>query len=136
MSHYDLSGLLALKAMRDAAPPPPPVQPEKHKGGARANAGRKAGEATAVVRVPSACLKTVTEIIFNHRYAVTPTSPAADLNPVTEIKDDAAALSAMSALREYFRSEYLMGASDIAFSCWIENTLNSVTGINVSGVQS
>ncbi|MBO0615281.1 hypothetical protein [Thiothrix fructosivorans] len=33
------------------------------KGGTRANAGRKAGESTSVIRIPTACLPTVTEIL-------------------------------------------------------------------------
>ena len=73
-------------------------------GGSRAGAGRPKGEKTKVVRIPESFLKSV-----------------------TEIKDDHVALLAVSALREYFRGEYLMGASDSAFICFIDNLLNSVT---------
>ena len=92
------------------------------KGGTRANAGRKAGESTSVIRVPTACLPTVTEILTAYRTGVA-------LNPVTEIKDDAAAEQAVHALREYFRGEYMMGASDSAFIGWIDHALKSVTEI-------
>ena len=90
------------------------------KGGSRAGAGRPKGEKTKVVRIPESFLKSVTEII-NGSVSSEP------LKSVTEIKDDHVALLAVSALREYFRGEYLMGASDSAFICFIDNLLNSVT---------
>ena len=97
------------------------------KGGTRANAGRKAGEPTTVIRLPTACLPTVTEILTAYR-------TGAALNSVTEIKDDESATQAVHALREYFRGEYMMGESDSSFICWIDAALNSVTEIK-GGVQ-
>ena len=123
---YNTHARLSVREFTDTHPAPL----RSNKGGIRPNAGRKSGEATAVIRIPSACLNSVTEIILTHRTGGTPANAAAALDPVTEIKDDGAALAAMSALRGYFRSEYLMGDSDIAFSCWIENTLNPVIATN------
>ena len=88
------------------------------RGGQRANAGRKAGESTTVLRIPTACLNAVTEIISAHR---TGTS----LNAVTEIKDDATAHQAIRALREYYRHEYMAGGSDGAFVGWIDAILEA-----------
>ncbi len=92
------------------------------RGGKRSGAGRKKGSGTTTVRIPLVFLKTVTEIIKGETLPV----DSANLKPVTEIKDDESAAQAIHALRQYFRTEYMMGDSDIAFERWIINTLEAI----------
>ena len=95
---------------------------KNRRGGARAGAGRPKSSNSKVMRIPEIFLNTVTEIKLG-------TKRVQPLNSVTEIKDDSAAILAIGALREYFRSEYLMGYDDYAFSVFVENCLKSVTEI-------
>lgn len=105
-----------------------PLIPLARRGGFRPHSGRKvAAVPTVVVRVPSPCLNSVTEIITAYRSGV-------PLKAVTEINDDVAALSAIVALREYFRSEFLMGQFDSSFECWVMESLKTVTVIKEEGV--
>lgn len=91
----------------------------KQRGGKRAGAGRKKGSGSVTIRIPTTVLKSVTEIKNGTH---TPEKTDA-LKSVTEIKDDESAAQAIRALREYFRTEYMMGESDIAFETWIKNNL-------------
>jgi hypothetical protein len=113
---FKLSDLIALQAENAAAPPrlksvteikKPTLDqinmlPFKKRGGKRSGAGRPRSTASVTIRIPANLL-----------------------NVVTEIKDDATAAQAINALREYFRSEYMMGADDCAFEMWIKHTLET-----------
>lgn len=123
-----LSGLQALqkevahlKAKKHSEPVLDQIDlfPFKKRGGKRSGAGRPKTTQSVTMRIPLEFLNVVTEIKNGTH---TPAKPA-DLNTVTEIKDDESAALAIHALREYFRTEYMMGESDIAFESWIKNTL-------------
>ena len=93
----------------------------KKRGGKRSGAGRPRSTETTLIRIPVTLLKTVTEIKNGTH---TPEQPS-NLKSVTEIKDDDTAALAIHALRQYFRTEYMMGDDDIAFEMWIKNTLET-----------
>ena len=95
--------------------------PFKKRGGKRSGAGRPRSTETTTIRIPVTLLKTVTEIKNGTH---TPEQPS-NLKSVTEIKDDDTAALAIHALRQYFRTEYMMGDDDIAFEMWIKNTLET-----------
>ena len=93
--------------------------PRKQRGGKRLGAGRPPSTKTVTIRIPVNILNVVTKI----KNGTHTSGESADLKSATEIKDDTTAAHAIHALREYFRTEYMMGSDDIAFESWIKHTL-------------
>ena len=97
------------------------IEISPRRGGKRSGAGRPRSTETVTIRIPATLLNVVTEIKNGTHQTATPD----DLKSVTEIKDDAQAAQVIHALRQYFRTEYMMGDSDSAFVMWIDNQVEN-----------